>query len=52
VRGEDFEAVAAHPEIAAGEGGIIALVLQGDELADDSRWSTLSPTLMSKIIAE
>jgi len=35
VRGEDFEAVPAHPEAAAGEGSIVALVLQGDKLADE-----------------
>src|SRR3546814_7871992 len=35
VRGEDFEAVAAHAEIAARERLVVALVLQCDELADD-----------------
>ena len=35
VRREDFEVVAAHPEIAAREGLVVALVLQRDELADD-----------------
>src|SRR5437868_1646247 len=35
VRREDLQAVAAHPEIATGEGGIVAPVLQRDELADD-----------------
>ena len=35
VRREDLQAVAAHPEIAAGEGLVVALVLQRDELADD-----------------
>ena len=33
--GEDFQAVAAHAEIAAREAGVVALVLQRDELADD-----------------
>src|SRR4030095_14268765 len=32
---EDLEAVAAHAEIAAGKGLVVALVLQRDELADD-----------------
>ena len=32
---EDFEIVAAHPEIAAVEGSIVALVLERDELAHD-----------------
>ncbi len=35
VRGEDFEAVAAHAEIAARERLVVALVLECDELADD-----------------
>src|SRR5205823_13233489 len=35
VRREDFEAVPAHPEIAAGERLVVAPVLQRDELADD-----------------
>src|SRR5207248_10013714 len=35
VRREDFEAVAAHAEIAAGEGLVVAPVLQRDELAND-----------------
>ena len=35
VRREDLEAVAAHPEIAAREGLVVAPVLQRDELADD-----------------
>ena len=33
--GEHFQAVAAHAEIAAGEGMVVALVLQGHQLADD-----------------
>ena len=35
VRREDLQIVAAHPEIAAREGLVVALVLQRDELADD-----------------
>ena len=35
VRREDLQIVAAHAEIAALEGGVVALVLQRDELADD-----------------
>src|SRR3546814_2461719 len=35
VRREDFEAVAAHAEIAARERLVVALILQRDELADD-----------------
>jgi hypothetical protein len=35
VRREDFEIVALHPEIAAHEGGVVALILERDELADD-----------------
>ena len=34
VAGKDFQAVAADAEIAAREGGVIALVLERDELAD------------------
>ena len=35
VRREDFEIVALHPEIAAHEGGVVALILECNELADD-----------------
>ena len=35
MRGEDLQIVAAHPEIAAREGLVVALVLERDELADD-----------------
>src|SRR3546814_4996193 len=35
VRGEDFERVAAHAEIAARERLVVAFVLKRDELADD-----------------
>ena len=35
MRGEDLQAVAAHAEIAAREGRVVALVLERDELADD-----------------
>jgi len=35
MRWEDFEAVATHPEIAALKRRVVALILQGDELADD-----------------
>jgi hypothetical protein len=53
VRGEDLQIVAAHAEIAAREGGIVALVLQRDELADDlALVDALWPFFRSKIIAE
>jgi hypothetical protein len=32
---EDLQIVAAHPEVAAGEGLVVALVLERDELPDD-----------------
>src|SRR3546814_15178722 len=35
MRREDLQIVAAHPEIAAREGLVVALVLQRDELPDD-----------------
>jgi hypothetical protein len=35
VGGEDLDRVAAHPEHAAGEIGLRALVLQGDEVVDE-----------------
>ena len=34
MRGKQFEIVTAHAETAAREGRIVALVLQGDKLAD------------------
>ena len=35
MRREDFQIVALHPEIAAREGGVVALVLQRDQFTDD-----------------
>ena len=35
MRREDLQRVALHAKVAAGKGGVVALVLQADELADD-----------------
>jgi hypothetical protein len=53
VRREDLEIVAAHPEIAARERLVVALVLERDELADHLALVLgRSPFFRLKVIAE
>ena len=51
VRGMDLDGVAAHPELAAAERHVVAVVLQVDELAKDGALVVSSPTCATQELA-